>query len=235
MIKLIIRAAHFQVGPWILPKNGTYKYKVLPDDRVGLTDSSLSAQYLVNPIHFSQWVNEADVPFASLENLLHEIDKSLNSYDAFLADANLLVDYNLTQNDAGINDNANVNGSLVAPIRFESIASKDTVITEFRIYIEDNANFDDILFGGLPALPNGCLLVVDNVVAGLFKTNKDLVLRSSNSWNLATLDSVNRNMVCQRLFKPYLSIKKGASIQFIVRDNLTGLVRLHFGIRGFKL
>jgi hypothetical protein len=228
---LVIKPTHFTVNEWVFPKNGTYKFKILNDGSVGLTDTSMSGHYIVPPVIYSEWVKEDLTPYASLEELKNSIFKVLNSYDGYLSNPGLLIDYNLTN---GVTDNCNVNGS-VTPVVFESIASADSVITEFKIYIEDNANFDDITFGGLPQLANGCLLFLDGVVAGIFRTNKEIALRSSSIESFTLFSSANKNMLSTRLFKPYLTLNKGASIRFVVQDNLTGLISLNFGIRGFKI
>lgn len=226
-MKLTIKTSYFILGENIYPK-GSGKFKLV-NDEVGFIEHG--ERGFINMIHFSQWKKEDGTKYATLDELLKDIAKIL-SYDKMLIGADFMIDYNL-KNSLG-SDNANVNGS-ITPVVFESVASRDSLITEFRIYIEDNGTFDDGLFGNLPALSNGCVLMLNGQPAGLFKTNTDLVLRSTNSWSLTTLDSANRNMVCQRLFSPHLSLLTGQKIQFIVRDNLTGLVKLNFGIRGYKI
>lgn len=133
----------------------------------------------------------------------------------------------------------NVNGS-VTPVEFilEDLPVDNFLLTRVDYLISQDDIVDVKKFGNRTALTNGLLFEIDG--QQVFKNNADIMLFASDS----TLDSVkitgttasiiNGNWSPLDVFQ-HAIISKKSDLKIIVRDDLTLIPHLEFGISGIKL
>jgi hypothetical protein len=217
--------------------NGNTAFKIIIEDlKVGITEHQPhGSQWLVAPSLFSEYVDDNDIPFSDINTLIGYLELKLKiNLDSIALGLSNIIDTNLALVGNPAVVNMNVNGS-VTPQVFESVMSKDSVITKLWLYIEDNAAFTNSTFGALPTLTNGCILVVSDEPVGLFKTNQDIAMSAQNIFNYTVFEALNRHFMAYREFRPNLFVRQGQKIQMIIRDNLTGLVDLNVKIQGYRI
>lgn len=137
------------------------------------------------------------------------------------------------------NPNLNVNGS-VTPIEFtlEDLQVDNFLLARVDYLIAQESIIDVNKFGNINALTNGLVFEIDG--GQVFKTNTDIMLFASDS----TLDSVkitgtvasiiNGNWSPLDVFHHAIICNK-ADLKIIVRDDLSMLGHLEFGVSGIKL
>lgn len=137
------------------------------------------------------------------------------------------------------NPNLNVNGS-VTPIEFtlEDLPVDNFLLTRVDYLIVIDSIIDVSKFGNRTALSNGLVFEIDG--SQVFKNNADVMLFASDS----TIDSakitgttasiINGNWSPLDVFQ-HAIISKKSDLKIIVRDDLTPIPHLEFGVSGIKL
>lgn len=137
------------------------------------------------------------------------------------------------------NPNLNVNGS-VTPIEFtlEDLPVDNFLLTRVDYLIVIDSIIDVSKFGNRTALSNGLVFEIDG--SQVFKNNADVMLFASDS----TIDSakitgttasiINGNWSPLDVFQ-HAIISKKSDLKIIVRDDLTLIPHLEFGVSGIKL
>lgn len=133
----------------------------------------------------------------------------------------------------------NVNGS-VTPVEFtlEDLLVDNFLLTRVDYLIAQDAIVDVKKFGNINALTNGLLFEIDG--QQVFKNNADIMLFASDS----TLDSVkitgttasiiNGNWSPLAVYGHAIICKK-SDLKIIIRDDLTLIPHIEFGVSGIKL
>ena len=133
----------------------------------------------------------------------------------------------------------NVNGS-VTPVEFalEDLPVDNFLLTRIDYLISQDAIIDVKKFGNINALTNGLLFEIDG--QQVFKNNADIMLFASDS----TLDSVkitgttasiiNGNWSTLAIYG-HAIISRKSDLKIIIRDDLTAIPHLEFGVSGIKL
>jgi len=147
----------------------------------------------------------------------------------------------------GALQNLNVNGSVTAQTAFiRPAAGVKWHITRMLVEIVDNADMNDTLFGGIPALTNGVLFRISNgVTKNLFsvRDNGDFALRSFDA-NYSEAGNPGLGLTAFRVRKTFtrsgavieLDGKEGGEtadqLEVIIRDDLTALSRFNVIFQG---
>ena len=137
------------------------------------------------------------------------------------------------------NSMLNVNGS-VTPVEFilEDLPVDNFLLTRIDYLIAQDSVVDVKKFGNINALANGLLFEIDG--QQVFKNNADIMLFASD----LTLDSVkitgttasviNGNWSPLDVYQHAIICKK-SDLKIIIRDDLTLIPHLEFGVSGIKL
>lgn len=133
----------------------------------------------------------------------------------------------------------NINGS-VTPVEFilEDLPVDNFLLTRVDYLIAIDSIIDVSKFGNRTALTNGLVFEIDG--SQVFKNNADIMLFASDS----TIDSakitgttvsiINGNWSPLNIFE-HAIISKKSDLKIIVRDDLTLIPHLEFGVSGIKL
>lgn len=133
----------------------------------------------------------------------------------------------------------NVDGS-ITPVEFilEDLPVDNFLLTRVDYLIAQDSVVDVKKFGNINALTNGLLFEIDG--QQIFKNNADIMLFASDS----TLDSVkitgttasiiNGNWSPLAVYGHAIICKK-SDLKIIIRDDLTAIPHIEFGVSGIKL
>lgn len=133
----------------------------------------------------------------------------------------------------------NVNGS-ITPVEFtlEDLPVDDFLSTRVDYLIAIDSVIDVSKFGNRTALANGLLFEIDG--QQVFKNNADIMLFASDS----TIDSakitgttasiINGNWSPLAVYG-HAIISRKSDLKIIIRDDLTAIPHLEFGVSGVKL
>lgn len=132
----------------------------------------------------------------------------------------------------------NVNGTTPIEFTLEDLPVDNFLLTRIDYLIAQDSVVDVKKFGNINALTNGLLFEIDG--QQVFKNNADFMLFASDS----TLDSVkitgttssiiNGNWSPLDVYQHAIICKK-SDLKIIIRDDLTLIPHLEFGVSGIKL
>lgn len=142
-------------------------------------------------------------------------------------------------NDANSTHIDEANGTLASPISYYAIppTGKKWHIGNFVGYLEGQTAFSSEKFGNLTELTNGVIIKINGVEVAVWKTNLDIALMVNRLDVPIALAKADRAILgtwslAQAFGKPVLIGADG--IEFIVQDDLTGLVDFHVNVQGLE-